>query len=92
MHKTQLKPRDFLDIFPFILFVFFIKSFLMLRASPKTFSYLGMKTNGKTPLPFPYPHFFIGNGIGSGIVENGNESGINGIAKMNGNGNTNGNS
>jgi hypothetical protein len=24
--------------------------------------------DGKTPLPFPYPHFIIGNGIGSGIV------------------------
>jgi hypothetical protein len=51
-----------------------------------------MKTDGKTPLPFPYPHFIIENGIRSGIVENGNGSGINGTVKMNGNGNTNGNS
>jgi hypothetical protein len=51
-----------------------------------------MKTDGKTPLPFPYPHFIIGNRIESGIVRNGNGSGINGIAKTNGNGNTNGNS
>jgi hypothetical protein len=54
-----------------------------------------MKTdrNGqKTPLLFPYPHFIIGNGIGSGIVGNGNGSRINGIAKTNGNRNTNGNS
>jgi hypothetical protein len=51
-----------------------------------------MKTEGKTPLLFPYPHFVIGNEIGSGIVGNGNGSGINGIAKTNGNGNTNGNS
>jgi hypothetical protein len=49
----------------------------------------GRKRMEKTPLPFPYPHFIIGNGIGSGIVENGNRSGINGIAKTNGNGNTN---
>jgi hypothetical protein len=49
-----------------------------------------MKTDGKTPLPFPYPYFIIENGIESGIVGNGN--GINGIAKPNGNGNTNGNS
>jgi hypothetical protein len=41
---------------------------------------------------FLYPHFIIGNEIGSGIVGNGNVSGINGIAKTNGNGNTNGNS
>jgi hypothetical protein len=34
-----------------------------------------METDGKTPLPFPYPHFIIGNGIRFGIVENGNESG-----------------
>jgi hypothetical protein len=55
----------------------------------------GMKTDGngqKTPLPFPYPHFIIGNRIGSGIVGNGNGSGINGIAKTNGNRNTNENS
>jgi hypothetical protein len=51
-----------------------------------------MKTDGKTPLPFMYPHFIIGNGIGFGIVRNGNGSGISGIAKTNGNGNTNGNS
>jgi hypothetical protein len=51
-----------------------------------------MKTDGKTPLPFPYPHFIIGNGIRSEIVGDGNGSGINGIAKTNGNGNTNGNS
>jgi hypothetical protein len=52
-----------------------------------------MKMDGneqKTPLPFSYPHFIIGNMIGSGIVGNGNV--INGIAKTNGNGNTNGNS
>jgi hypothetical protein len=36
--------------------------------------------------------FIIENGICSGIVENGNGSGINGIAKKNGNGNTNGKS
>jgi hypothetical protein len=53
---------------------------------------LGMKTDGKTHLLFPYPHFIIGNGIGSGIVGNENGSEINGIAKTNGNGNTNGNS
>ena len=53
---------------------------------------LGMKTDGKTPLPFPYPYFIIGNGIETGIVGNENRSGINGIAKTNGNGNTNGNS
>jgi hypothetical protein len=51
-----------------------------------------MKTDGKTPLPFPYPYFIIGNGIETGIVGNENRSGINGIAKTNGNGNTNGNS
>jgi hypothetical protein len=53
-----------------------------------------MKTdgNGKPPLLFPYLHFIIGNGIGSGIVRNGNGSGINGVAKTNGNRNTNGNS
>jgi hypothetical protein len=45
--------------------------------------------DGKTTLPFSYPHFIIGNGIGSGIVENRNGSGINRIAKTNGNGNTN---
>jgi hypothetical protein len=45
-----------------------------------------MKTDRKIPLPFPYPHFIIGNGIGFGIVGNGNRSVINGIAKMNGNG------
>jgi hypothetical protein len=49
--------------------------------------------NGReTPLPFSYLHFIIGNGIGSEIVGNGNESGINRIAKTNGNRNTNGNS
>jgi hypothetical protein len=53
---------------------------------------LGMKTDGKIPLPFPYPHFIIGNWIGSGIVGDENGSGINGIAKMNGNRNTNENS
>jgi hypothetical protein len=42
-----------------------------------------MKTDGKTHLPFSYPHFIIENGIESGIVENGNGSGINGIAKTN---------
>jgi hypothetical protein len=51
-----------------------------------------MKTDGKTHLPFPYLHFIIGNEIGSGIVGNGNGSGINGIVKTNGNENTNGNS
>jgi hypothetical protein len=51
-----------------------------------------MKTDGKTPLPFLYPHFIIEKGIRSGIVENGNWSGINGIEKTNGNGNTNRNS
>jgi hypothetical protein len=54
-----------------------------------------MKTDGnrrKTHLSFPYPHFIIENWIGSGIVGNGNRSGINGIAKTNGNGNTNRNS
>jgi hypothetical protein len=51
-----------------------------------------MKTDGKTPLPFLYPHFIVGNGIKSGIVGNGNGSRINGIAKTNGNRNTNGNS
>jgi hypothetical protein len=51
-----------------------------------------METDEKTPLSFLYPHFIIGNGIGSGIVGNGNGSGINGIAKTNGNGNTNRNS
>jgi hypothetical protein len=51
-----------------------------------------MKTDGKTPLPFPYPHFIFENGIGSGIVGNENRSGINQIAKTNGNRNTNGNS
>jgi hypothetical protein len=51
-----------------------------------------MKTDGKISLPFQYPHFIIGNGIGSGIVGNRNKSGINGIAKTNGNENTNGNS
>jgi hypothetical protein len=51
-----------------------------------------MKTDGKTPLSFSYPHFIVGNEIGSGIVGNGNGSGINGIAKTNRNGNTNGNS
>jgi hypothetical protein len=51
-----------------------------------------METDGKTPLPFSYLNFIVGNGIGPGIVGNGNESGINGIAKTNGNGNTNGNS
>jgi hypothetical protein len=50
-----------------------------------------MKTDGKTPLLFSYPHFIIGNGIGSEIVGNGNRSGINGIAKTNRNENTNGN-
>jgi hypothetical protein len=58
----------------------------------KYYPRLGMKTDGKPRLPFSYPHFIIGNGIGSGIAGNGNGSGINGIAKMNGNGNTNGNS
>jgi hypothetical protein len=53
---------------------------------------VGMKTDGKTPLSFSYPHFIVGNEIGSGIVGNGNGSGINGIAKTNRNGNTNGNS
>lgn len=53
---------------------------------------IGMKMDGKTTLPFPCPRFIIGNGIRSGIVGNGNRIGINGIAKMNGNGNTNGNS
>jgi hypothetical protein len=50
---------------------------------PNRFSYarVGMKTDGKTPLSFPYPHFIIGKGIGSEIVGNGNGSGINGIAK-----------
>jgi hypothetical protein len=52
--------------------------------------YLGMKTDGKTSLLFLYPHFIIGNEIGSRIVGNGNGSRINGIAKTNGN--TNGNS
>jgi hypothetical protein len=51
-----------------------------------------MQTDGKITLPFPYPDFIIGNGIGSGIVGNENGSGINRIAKTNGNGNTNGNS
>jgi hypothetical protein len=51
-----------------------------------------MKTDGKPILPFPYPYFIIGNGIGSGIVENENGSRINGIAKTNRNGNINGNS
>jgi hypothetical protein len=51
-----------------------------------------MKTDGKTHLPFPYPYFIIGNEIGSGIVGNGNGSGINEIAKTNENRNTNGNS
>jgi hypothetical protein len=51
-----------------------------------------MKTDGKTTLPFPYPYFIIENEIGSEIVGNENGSGINGIAKTNGNGNTNGNS
>jgi hypothetical protein len=46
----------------------------------------------KTPLQFSYPHFIIGTGIGSGIVGNGNMSGINRIAKTNEIGNTNGNS
>ena len=41
---------------------------------------------------FLYPHFIIENGIGSEIVGNGNGSGINGIVKTDGNGNTNGNS
>jgi hypothetical protein len=50
------------------------------------------KTDGKTPLPFPYPHFIVGNGIGSEIVGNKNGSEINGIAKTNGNRNTNRNS
>jgi hypothetical protein len=56
---------------------------------------IGMKTDGngrKNPSPVSYPHFIIGNGIGSGIVGNGNGSGINGIVKTNGNGNTNENS
>jgi hypothetical protein len=53
---------------------------------------IGMKTDGKTSLLFPYPHFIIGNGFGSEIVGNGNGSGINRIAKTNGNRNTNGNS
>jgi hypothetical protein len=56
---------------------------------------LGMKMDGngrKNPSSFPYPHFIIGNGIGSGIVGNENGSGINGIAKTNGNRNTNRNS
>jgi hypothetical protein len=48
--------------------------------------------DGKNTLPFSYPHFIIENGIGSGIVGNRNGSGINGIAKTNENGNTNGNS
>jgi hypothetical protein len=51
-----------------------------------------MEMDGKIPLPFPYPHFIIENGIGSEIVGNGNKSGINGIAKTNRNGNTTGNS
>jgi hypothetical protein len=51
-----------------------------------------METDGKFPLPFPYLHFIIENVIGSGIVRNGNRSEINGIAKTNGNGNTNRNS
>jgi hypothetical protein len=46
---------------------------------------------GKTHLPFLYPHFIIGNRIGSEIVGNGNGSGINVIAKTNENENTNGN-
>jgi hypothetical protein len=36
---------------------------------------VGTEADGKTSVPFPYPHFIIENGIGSGIVENGNESG-----------------
>jgi hypothetical protein len=40
-----------------------------------------MKMDGKTPLPFSYSHFVIGNGIGSEIVGNGNESGINRLRK-----------
>jgi hypothetical protein len=43
----------------------------------------------ENPLLFPYPHFIIRNGIGSGIVGNENGSEINRIAKTNGNGNTN---
>jgi hypothetical protein len=50
---------------------------------------VGMKTDEKISLPFPYSHFIVGNRIGSGIVGNGNGSGINGIAKTNGNRNTN---
>jgi hypothetical protein len=41
---------------------------------------------------FLYPYFIIGNEIGSEIVGNGNESGINGFAKTNENRNSNGNS
>jgi hypothetical protein len=51
-----------------------------------------MKTDGKTSLSFPYPRFIIGNGIGSGIVGDGNGNEINGTAKTNRNGNTNKNS
>jgi hypothetical protein len=51
-----------------------------------------MKTDGKITLPFPYPHFIVGNRIGSRIVGNENGSEINGIAKTNGNRNTNINS
>jgi hypothetical protein len=52
---------------------------------------VGIKTDGKSPRPFPYPRFFIENGIESGIVGNENGSGINEIVKTNGNENTNGN-
>jgi hypothetical protein len=50
---------------------------------------VGIKTDGKTTLSFPYPHFIIENEIKSEIVGNGKRSGINGIAKTNGNENTN---
>jgi hypothetical protein len=46
----------------------------------------------KNPSSVSVSAFFIENGIRSGIVGNENGSGINGIAKTNENGNTNGNS
>jgi hypothetical protein len=46
----------------------------------------------ENPSPVSVSAFYHRKRDGSGIVENVNGSGINGIAKTNGNGNTNGNS
>ena len=44
--------------------------------------FIGLKTDGKTPLLFSLPYFLTGNGSGTGMAGNGSGIGIYGITEM----------